>query len=84
MSVPTEWLGSEPKACDICTKPIKDTFIDGATRMGPWGILCPSCHKSHGVGLGIGKGQKYVKQSSGPFAGRWLKIPSPTERLPRL
>ncbi len=56
------WYGSEPTACDICASPIKDTFIDGRTREGAWGILCPRCHKNHGVGLGLGKGQQYWKR----------------------
>ena len=38
---------------------VRFSEIDGKTKMGPWGILCPRCHKNHGCGLGLGKGQKY-------------------------
>ncbi len=53
------WMGTRPSSCDICSGSITKVFIDGRTKMGPWGILCPRCHKSHGCGLGTGKGQKY-------------------------
>lgn len=54
-----KWMGSDPEACDICRHIITKCFIDGRTRMGPWAMMCPSCFKSSGTGLGIGKGQKY-------------------------
>ena len=48
--------------CDICgiIKPI--VLIDGKTKLGPWGLMCADCHKKEGVGIGTGKGQKYVYQ----------------------
>lgn len=52
-------MGSHAYACDICGAPIIDYHIDGKTQMGPWADMCPECHKTHGVGLGVGKGQKY-------------------------
>jgi hypothetical protein len=52
------WMGPRD-ACDLCGKDIsKEPFVDGNTRRG-WGLLCLACHKTHGVGLGTGKGQKY-------------------------
>lgn len=54
-----KWLSTPPKDCDICVGPIVTKFIDGRTKGGPWGNMCPACHKVHGVGLGIGKGQLY-------------------------
>jgi hypothetical protein len=63
------WLGVID-TCDICPTKITTTFIDGRTRMGPWGILCPQCHKDVGCGLGTGNGQRYVLQED----GRWLKV----------
>ena len=56
----TKWLSPVEK-CDICRKPFEsgDTFIDGKTHQGPWGILCSPCHETHGIGLGTGKGQRY-------------------------
>lgn len=56
---PKKWQGSKPTNCDLCTMPLKTTFVDGRTKMGPWGLLCPTCHASHGCGLGTGNGQKY-------------------------
>jgi len=55
-----KWFGATPKSCDLCGAEIKGEFIDGRTIMGPWGILCPRCHKANGVGLGLGRGQRYV------------------------
>ena len=56
-----KWMGSKPVDCDICSKPFEEYewFVDGKTMMGPWGLLCPICFRSYGVGLGTGKGQKY-------------------------
>lgn len=54
-----KWLGSEPKTCDLCHKPFTKAFVDGKTSYGPWGLLCVARHKTWGVGLGLGKGQKY-------------------------
>ena len=64
------WYGIIPEKCDLCHKPINDTFIDGGTKMGPWANMCSVCHIRAGRGLGIGKGQKYQKQSD----SSWLKI----------
>ncbi len=54
-----KWMGSTPTVCDICQKKFEGAFIDAATVSGRWGLLCTSCHKQHGVGLGTGRGQKY-------------------------
>lgn len=54
-----KWMGAIPEKCDVCHNEFKDVFIDGATLMGPWGLLCESCHQEVGIGLGIGRGQKY-------------------------
>jgi hypothetical protein len=64
------WMGDKPKDCDICHKALGDSFVDGATTMGPWGIMCKNCFPVFGVGLGIGRGQRYEKQSD----DRWLKV----------
>lgn len=62
------WIGSPPKKCDICHKPITDEFVDGATQFrGIWGNMCPDCHKKYGNGVGTGSGQRYVKQEDGTF-----------------
>ena len=59
------WCGPAPEKCDICGLPIKKVFIDGATRYGPWGNMCPSCHVLDGCGLGVGHGQKYELAADG-------------------
>lgn len=49
---------------------VEDTIIDGATTMGPWGLMTPRSHRRYGVGLGLGRGQKYERQAD----GKWLKV----------
>jgi hypothetical protein len=56
-----------PAHCDICSGGIENQFVDGATRRGPWGNMCPKCHQEHGVGLGTGRGQLYEKRDDGRF-----------------
>jgi hypothetical protein len=34
--------------------------VDGKTKRGPWAAMCESCFTTHGVGLGTGRGQRYV------------------------
>lgn len=68
---PKYWLSPAPDKCDLCGTPITNVFIDGKTRQGPWGFLCPSCHLLDcGGHLGLGFGQRYEKQSD----GKWLKV----------
>lgn len=54
------WMGPPPDACDLCQKPIKDKFVDGATALGIWGFMCPACFPQFGRGLGSGRGQEYT------------------------
>ncbi len=53
--------------CDMCRKKFKtdDVFIDGKTQGGPWADMCEDCFEQHGIGLGLGKGQKYQVSKSG-------------------
>jgi len=66
------WVGDAPTRCDWNTRhKITKTFVDGRTRRsGSWANMCLDCHREHGIGLGIGRGQQYQKQ----LGGRWLKI----------
>lgn len=57
MSV-VKWIG-DAEACDICKRSLDAGFVDGATRGGPWALMCLQCHRLHGVGLGTGRGQRY-------------------------
>lgn len=66
------WVGDVPKQCELCQGPFRDkTFVDGATRMGPWGMLCNACHTLDGVGLGPGRGQKYAYEAK---SKEWVKV----------
>lgn len=52
--------------CDICHQGLaKDPMgqvirVDGRTKHGPWADMCEECFQLYGVGLGLGKGQRYV------------------------
>lgn len=43
--------------CNFCPD---EAHYDGATLMGPWADMCESHFLAYGVGLGTGKGQKYI------------------------
>jgi hypothetical protein len=64
------WHGSVAN-CDICSREIKREFVDGKTVMGPWALMCRRCVGSYGVGLGLGRGQKYLD-----VGGRWAEVES--------
>lgn len=64
-----KWQSKEPFKCDICSQKPKGHFIDGKTKFGPWGIMCPNCHSLFGCGLGLGRGQKYDMETLEKVAG---------------
>lgn len=47
--------------CDFCDKL---ALYDGRTTMGPWAHMCEEHFRTHGVGLGVGKGQKLVARKA--------------------
>lgn len=61
------WQG-KITCCDLCEKSIKETFVDGMTKTGPWAIMCQSCFDDMGRGIGTGLGQVYQEQPD----GRWM------------
>jgi hypothetical protein len=65
MSEPVYWLNPDPEKCDVCHSKVEDTFVDGKTVRGPWGIMCLGCHDEWGVGFGLGRGQMYAKAKDG-------------------
>lgn len=65
------WIGSQIKGCQTCGIPLKNIFIDGRTRGGSWAIMCEECHSIMGVGLGVGRGQKYQLDEE---TGEWVKV----------
>jgi len=42
--------------CDFCQ--FREAAYDAKTKQGPWANMCELCFKEHGVGMGIGMGQK--------------------------
>jgi hypothetical protein len=64
-----KWLSSLPTHCQICHNPLRDVFVDGATRFGPWAILCRKCHILRGCGTGTGRGQVYNLNTLEKIAG---------------
>jgi hypothetical protein len=65
---PKYWLAAVPVACDLCNARIEDQFFNARIRTGGWATTCPDCHRRYGVGLGLGRGQRYTQVASG-----WLK-----------
>lgn len=53
----TDALSVRP-TCDICSS--RPAAIDGKTVMGPWAYMCVPCFETHGVGLGLGRGQRLL------------------------
>jgi len=52
------WASSHK--CDFCQGECGPVLYDGATKYGPWAVMCEACWKRHGVRiLGPGFGQKY-------------------------
>lgn len=59
------WYGSTK--CDICENECVMTLYDAQTNMGCWATMCGNCFRKHGIGLGTGIGQKYIKNKQGEF-----------------
>lgn len=64
---PVYWIGEPPLKCDLCGKGITTVFVDGKTVYGPWANMCPQCHGAFGIGLGLGKGQRFKLQIDAKF-----------------
>lgn len=45
------------------TKAEGEAVYDAKTRMGPWATMTQAAFDMYGVGLGTGKGQKYVRNA---------------------
>jgi hypothetical protein len=62
------WVGIPPSNCDITGEGLSREFIDGKTKNGPWAIMSPTTWSKYGCGrLGVGFGQRYVRQLDGRF-----------------
>jgi hypothetical protein len=63
VKVHTETYVDSPKACDYCKFEgvDKQATVDGATKnRGPWAYMCDEHFALHGVGLGLGAGQRLL------------------------
>jgi hypothetical protein len=61
------WQGNPPENCQLCQTKIDNAFVDGKVVVGGhsgWVIMCPICALTNGVGLGLGKGQLYIKTAT--------------------
>jgi hypothetical protein len=62
----TETIVELPKPCDFCTAEgdiATDAIVDGKTTFGPWANMCDRHFEAHGVGLGLGRGQRLIVRS---------------------
>lgn len=57
MKRPNEVSVRELPTCSFC--PLAAKF-DGATVFGPWAYMCEEHFAAHGIGLGVGVGQRLV------------------------
>jgi hypothetical protein len=75
-----QWFGIPPKRCEFCNRGIGKYFVDGKTKKGYWGIMCPPCHIQFGCGVGVGLGQRYHEEG-----GKWIKVETtPYDQLSKL
>ena len=73
IAMASQWIGDVPKTCNLCGRTLGTVFIDGNSRAGGWAIMCGDCHKYHGYGLGVGRGQMYKKTKT-PEGTKWMKV----------
>jgi hypothetical protein len=70
---------TSPNRCDLCQAPLQLTYVDGATRRtGQWANMDPLCHRLYGVGLGIGRGQRYERAG---LTSPWTRYTEPRDDL---
>ena len=53
--------------CDICDKETPQEYFDAKTKQGPWATMCSWCFRQHGIGLGLGRGQRYQRNVQNNF-----------------
>lgn len=52
--------------CDFCKVNPTPAAYDGKTIFGPWANMCDTHFQHFGIGLGLGKGQKFVLKHKRP------------------
>jgi len=64
----TEVIVNKLPQCDTCFAYKRLVGIpaayDGKTKKGPWAYMCQECFEIYGVGLGLGKGHRFVRWNS--------------------
>lgn len=82
-----------PFFCDLCCSKGMNLVVaeyDAKSKYGPWAYMCESCFKEYGIGLGIGKGFKIIKEKKMddttmdalPYLTKWGEvIPEPSDPL---
>lgn len=55
--------------CDLCKQSYKEHVYDARSHFGWWAFMCTKCFKEKGVGLGVGKGQKYSVETRKKLEG---------------
>lgn len=63
------WNGTHH--CDICGDYMPRLIIDGKTVSGAWATMCARCFARFGIGIGVGAGQMYQRDSE---TGEYVKI----------
>ena len=63
------WAGSKPTDCQICNAKLTKSFVDGATRIGPWATL-PCLNSGSDAGNSTDRGSN---AASLPQSGRSWK-----------
>lgn len=68
---PLYWYG-DVEHCDLCRSPFSKEsgtvmYDFKVTAAGMWGNGCENCFQREGGRVGLGFGQKYVRQSDGRF-----------------
>jgi len=70
MEKPNKSYSNAPSICDICESDFAGIMYDALTVHGRWGNLCRRCFRTHGIGLGTGKGQRYTQSR---YTDEWVK-----------
>jgi len=60
-SARVKWCGGNPTNCELCGNVIRNSFVDGKTKAGPWAIMCLDCAVGEVLKFGTGTGQQYVR-----------------------
>lgn len=66
------YFAPPPDNCDLCDRQLREDkyMIDGRVKdHGYWACMCSTCFRASGTGIGVGKGQLYLRNENG-----WLEV----------